>query len=279
VVDQADERRGCLEPKLASKASFARHYFETENLKLLALATHDLRNPIAGILAASQYLLDEAPPILTDEQLQLINSIRSSSQLLLRLVDNILDVSNIESGTVELDCRPTDLLALIHQNLVANRLLGLSKGIRINLVAEDCLPEISIDALRMSEVIDNLVTNAIKFSDAGGEIEIRVARRRNMTAISVRDQGPGMSAEQVQSLCRPFKKGSSSHYVEGRGNGLGLAIARRIVNRHGGRIEIESSVGSGSTFTVLLPISRRTGIRQRKRLLHQTAGGASSAAI
>lgn len=273
VVDPVGDRSDCIERKVSSKASYQRKHFEIDNLKLLAIATHDLRNPIAGILAASQYLFDETASTLSDEHLQLINSIRSSSQLLLRLVDNILDASRIESGTIELDRRPTDLLALIHQNLVANRLLGLSKGIHINLVAEDCLPEVSIDPSRMSEVIDNLVTNAIKFSRPGGEIEIRVARRRNMTAISVRDQGPGIPAEQLRALFRPFQRGSSSHYLEGRGSGLGLAIAKRIVNRHGGRIEIESRVGSGSTFSVLLPISRRSGIRQPKRLLHQTAGG------
>ena len=268
IGDQSD----CREGKISTKASCPRHHFDAENLNLLAIATHDLRNPIAGILAASRYLFDETASTLSDEHLQVINSIRSSSQLLLKLVDNILDVSRIESGTIELDRRPTDLLALIHQNLVANRLLGLSKGIRINLVAEDCLPEISIDPSRMSEVIDNLVTNAIKFSHPGGEIEIRVARRRNMTAISVRDQGPGIPAEQLQSLFRPFRRGSSSYFIEGRGSGLGLAIARRIVNRHGGRIEIETTVGSGSTFTVLLPISRKSGLRQSKHLLYESGG-------
>jgi len=273
VAYSVDDPSDCGEPNVASKASCPQQYCKTENLKLLAIATHDLRNPIAGILAASQYLLDEAGSTLLEEHLQLITSIRSSSQLLLRLVDNILDISRIGSGTIELDCRPTDLLALIHQNLVANRLLGLSKGIRINLVAEDCLPEVSIDPSRMSEVIDNLVTNALKFSHPGGEIEIRVARSRNMTAISVRDQGPGIPAEELQALFRPFQRGSPRYHIEGRGTGLGLAIARRIVNRHGGRIEIESRVGSGSTFTVLLPISRK--IRQSKRLLHGTAGGGS----
>ena len=279
MVDRSGDRSDYLEAKPRSGASQPHRYLMADNLKLLAVATHDLRNPIAGILAASQYLFDETAVSLSDDHRQLINSIRSSSKLLLRLVDNILDASRIESGAIELDCRPTDLLALIHQNLVANRLLGLSKGIRINLIAEDCLPEVSIDPSRMSEVIDNLVTNAIKFSHPGGEIEIRVARRRAMTAISVRDQGPGIPAGQLHSLFRPFQRGSSRYYIEERGSGLGLAIARRIVNRHGGRIEVESRVGSGSMFTVLLPISRRSGIRHLKRRLHEAARGSSASSL
>jgi len=265
----------CLDTDLASKSFFKHAYFDRQGLRKLAFATHDLRNPIAGILAASQYLADETAAVLNSEQREILDSIRSSSRLLLRLVDNILELSKIESGVLKLDCRPTDLLALIHQNLVANRLLGLSKGIRINLVSEKCLPEISVDPSRIAEVIDNLVTNAIKFSHPGGEISIRVARRRNMTAISVCDEGPGISEEHLQSLAT--SQGTfSSHNGDGCGTGLGLAIARRIVTRHGGKIEIRSKVGFGSTFTVLLPISRGRDVRQMKQVLPGTPRGGSN---
>jgi signal transduction histidine kinase len=225
------------------------------NAKFLALATHDLRNPIAGILAASLFLLDEASGLLDEEHARLLESIESSSRLLLRLIDGLLDVSKIEAGISALTSQPTDLRALIERNLVMNRLLANRRGIRIILAAEASVPPVLGDATRLSEVVDNLVANAIKFSPTGGTIEVGVRLEGNMIVMSVRDEGEGIAEDEVESMFKPFQKRRPGRATAEHGSGLGLAIAKGIVQGHGGRIEVESHPGSGSTFTVFLPIS------------------------
>src|SRR6516162_2095038 len=248
------------------------------NAKFLALATHDLRNPIAGILAASLFLLDEASGLLDEEHARLLESIESSSRLLLRLIDGLLDVSKIEAGISALSSQPTDLRALIERNLVMNRLLANRRGIRIILAAEASVPPVLGDATRLSEVIDNLVANAIKFSPTGGTIEVRVRLEGNMIVMSVRDEGEGIAEDEVESMFKPFRKRRAGRATAEHGSGLGLAIAKGIVQGHGGRIEVESHPGSGSTFTVFLPISGKAIASQKRRApAHRVAGGRSTA--
>lgn len=248
------------------------------NAKFLALATHDLRNPIAGILAASLFLLDEVSGLLDEEHARLLESIESSSRLLLRLIDGLLDVSKIEAGISALSCQPTDLRVLIERNLVMNRLLANRRGIRIILAAEASVPVVG-DATRLSEVIDNLVANAIKFSPTGGTIEVRVGLEGKMIVMSVRDEGEGIPEDEVESMFKPFqKKRRAARATAEHGSGLGLAIARGIVQGHGGRIEVESHPGSGSTFTVFLPISGKAIVSHKRQApAHRVAGGRSTA--
>jgi signal transduction histidine kinase len=223
---------------------------------LLALTAHDLRNPIAGILAASQYLLNEPPAPLHEDHIRLLESIQASSHLLLRLVDKVLRSPGLEAGQLPQDAQPTDILALMRQNLTINQVLATNMGIRLTIVADDPPPTIAADPSRLSEVIDNLIANAIKFSPRGGTVEIRLGRRDHMALISVRDQGSGIAAADFRKVFEPFQKGRNhTRRGPGAGLGLGLAIVKRIVESYGGTVEIESQVGLGSTFTVLLPIS------------------------
>jgi signal transduction histidine kinase len=226
-------------------------------MELLAVASHDLRNPISGILASSSYLLEDASPRLNADHCRLLESIESASRFLLRLLDGMLELSKIESGNLRFDFQPTEILPLIDQSLLMNRSLAQNKGIRMKVASDGSTPRIIADPSRVCEVMDNLLTNAIKFSLPGGSIEVRVSRRRNMTAIEVGDTGPGIPPNEVERVFEPFRKGRSLGDSGQRGTGLGLAIVKRIVEGHGGQVEVESHVGKGSVFTVLLPNSRR----------------------
>jgi len=225
------------------------------NAKLLALAAHDLRNPIAGILAASQFLLEDAPSQLNDESSRLLESIESSSLFLLRLVDDILEFAEMRSGKVRFHFEPTDIVALINQSIVMNRSLTESKEIRVVVVKEIDIPSIKADLGRVSKIIDRLLTNAVRSSPRGRTIEIRVGLRQNLTTISVRDEGSGIPANQRENVFEAFRKDRNAEESGERGTGLGLAIVKQVVEAHGGQVEVESQVGHGSTFTVLLPIS------------------------
>lgn len=224
--------------------------------EMLAVASHDLRNPIAGILASSRYLLEDASKQLNKDQCQLLESIESAGGFLLLLLDRILELSEIESGNLPFDFQQTDIVSLVEQNLLMNRSLAQTKGIRIAITGDGHIPPILADAARVSEVVDNLLTNAIKFSLPGGRIEVRVWRRKNVTAIAVRDEGPGIPASEFKHVFEPFHRICTASEPGQRGTGLGLAIAKCIVEGHGGEIEVKSRVGQGSTFTILLPNSQ-----------------------
>jgi signal transduction histidine kinase len=235
------------------------------SMELLASASHDLRNPISGILASSSYLLEDASAQLNEEQCRLLESIGSASRFLLRLLDGMLELSGIESGNLRFNLQPTDVLPLIDQSILMNRALAQNKGIRMVVTSDESTPRIVADPSRVGEVIDNLLTNAIKFSLPGGSIEVHVSRRRDMTAIAISDNGPGIPPNETKLVFEPFKKGRTLHDSGRQGAGLGLAIVKRIVEGHGGRVEIESSVGEGSIFTVLFPNAQKSRIPKQPR--------------
>jgi hypothetical protein len=136
-----------------------------------------------------------------------------------------------------------------------NRPLAERRQIGINVIAQDALPLISIDSHKIYQVIDNLVTNAIKFSSPGTKIEIRIHVEGEFATISVQDQGPGIPANERRAVFRLFQTARGRNTPNATGTGLGLAIAKRIVEAHGGRLLLDSRVGKGSTFTVALPVS------------------------
>jgi signal transduction histidine kinase len=235
-----------------------------QKLESLALAAHDLRNPIAGILAASECLLDDSCLLPDGDHVRLLESIKNSSLSLLRLVEQLMDdVTDPGNEQTHLDIQDIDIVSLIKNNLTLNQLLARSKQIQLTLAVEEPHLTIKADPWQVSEVIDNLVSNAIKFSPPGGSIEIQVGLRNNMAFISVRDQGAGIPTTDLPTIFQPYQRGGNTRKRE-RGNGLGLAIVKHIVESYQGRIEIESTVGRGSTFTISLPLSagqvRRSGV-------------------
>jgi signal transduction histidine kinase len=214
-----------------------------------------LRNPIAGILAASECLLDESFLCPSGDHVQLLESIRNSSRSLLRLLDRFMDAASPSSTQAYPDFQDTDIVLLARNNLTINQLLARSKGIQLTLTVEEPPSAIQADPSQVSEVIDNLVANAIKFSPPRGLIDIRVGRRDNMAYISVQDQGPGIPTTVLSTIYETHQKGSNRRRRRKRDTGLGLTIVKRIVEGHRGLIEIETKVGRGSTVTVLLPVS------------------------
>jgi signal transduction histidine kinase len=228
---------------------------ESPEVSFLMAVAHDLRNPIAGALAASQYLLEDAARSLDEEQSDLLRSIESSSQIALQLIDDMLEISTIQSGNLRLNLQPADILALIDQNLRLNRLLGERKGTRLDVITNGPVPAIRADLLRMNRVFGDLLRNAIELSPPAGRIEIRVGTEGGRAMISVRDEGPGFSAEELEATFDPFHRPRT--YRRSAELGLRLAIVKRTVEAHGGQVRVESKVGHGSTFTILLPISIR----------------------
>ena len=167
------------------------------------------------------------------------------------LVNDLLDVSVIESGKLELRREPLDLAQLLRQRVRFFRLLAERKGITI----DEKIPlnqVLRLDPGRMEQVIDNLVSNAVKYSPSGARVEVSLGPEGRHTRLAVRDEGPGLSTDDQQRLFGSFQRLSSTPTGGEKSTGLGLAITRRIVQAHGGSIEVDSAPGQGSSFAVLL---------------------------
>jgi PAS domain S-box-containing protein len=221
--------------------------------EFLGMAAHDMRTPIGRILSLTRFLIDEVATVLTEEQLRFLYDIRSSSQFTLQWIDNCLEVSSIESGNFHLDLRPSDLRKLLEHNVRISAELAQQKHIHVGLQVEGALPRLSFDTGKIEQVLNNLISNAVKFSQPDTTIEVRARAQDFGVLISVRDQGPGIPEAERDKLFQSFGRTSVRSITTERSTGLGLAIARKIVEEHGGRIWMESQVDVGSTFLFTLP--------------------------
>ena len=219
-----------------------------ELLTFLAGIAHDLKNPISA-LKLSWQAMRRMPDALDSEQLE-----RLDRQLdrLTRLIGDLLDAVRIEAGHLELEFEDLDLRFCVREMVELYE--PTSPDHTVVLDVPDHPVEIRADPLRVEQVISNLLSNAIKFSPEGGRVDVQVRVAGKMAEVSVTDPGIGIAPEDLPKLFKPFARGAFSKDVSA-GAGLGLSVARRIVEAHGGRIDVESTLGEGSTFRVGLPLA------------------------
>jgi signal transduction histidine kinase len=229
-----------------------------EKNRFLGIAAHDLRNPLNAIQMYSEFLLDEAADALNQEQMGFVSIIHSSSRFMLELVNDLLDVAKIESGKLELELSNTDLVRLIERNVVLNSAMASKKQIELHFEHDDYVPNVQIDTSKIEQVLNNLITNALKFSSSGSVIKVNLVRTDNEVILSVKDQGQGIPSDDLDKLFKPFQRTSVKTTGGEESTGLGLAIVRKIVLGHKGRVWVESEVGSGTTFYVALPLNPAT---------------------
>jgi len=242
--------------ELAKKNAELARLNEQKN-RFLGLAAHDLRNPLEVIDVYSRFLLDEAAGRLDEEQLDFVRTISRSSTFMLALVEDLLDVSKIEAGRLELDLAEVDLRELAARNVELNRRLAERKEINILFESPEEIPRLRLDAFKLEQVLNNLVGNAVKFSPRGAAVRVGLRRDDEGVVLYVRDEGPGVPAGELEKLFEPFTRRSARGSEGEKGTGLGLAIVKRIVEGHGGRISVESEPGAGATFAVSLPTKHR----------------------
>jgi PAS domain S-box-containing protein len=227
-----------------------------EKNRLLGMAAHDLRNPLSIVNTASAFLLDDASKHLPEvKRAEFLRRINSGSKFMLRLIDDLLDVAKIEAGKLDLELREGDLCALIEENLAINRMLADNKSIRLDFALESGLPPLRFDRDKVEQVLNNLVSNALKFSAPGTTVTVLASRGDGNVVVSVRDQGQGIPTEELDQLFKPFGRTSVRGTAGEKSSGLGLAICRKIVEGHGGRIWAESELGKGSVFSFSLPVT------------------------
>ncbi len=242
---------------IVEKSKLYQQLLELNELKnrFLGIAAHDLRNPLAAVIGFADLLANARLGPVTDQQRMALGHIDRSAAIMLALVNDLLDVSAIESGKLTLHRKPTELTSYLKSCHESNSLLAQGKNIRLTLEPQGELPALDIDPARMSQVLGNLIANAIKYSFPGTTTRLRAARVGNEVHIAVVDEGQGIPEADLPKLFQDFGKASVRPTAGEKSIGLGLAICRRIVEAHGGRIWCESRVGKGSTFTVAIPCS------------------------
>jgi signal transduction histidine kinase len=244
-----------LHRELARKNVELQKLNEQKN-RFLGMAAHDLRSPLGVILNYAEFLETEAGPVLNEEQREFVTTIKDTSQFMLTLVEDLLDVSTIESGQLRLNLQPVDLVRLVARNVALNRALAAKKEIAVEFEAPAAEAGLDCDAGKIEQVLNNLIGNAVKFSHRGTRVQVRLTGDDAAVTIAVADHGQGIPAAELPRLFRPFSKISVRSTAGEQSTGLGLAICRKVIEGHGGRIRVESEVGKGSTFFVTLPRHR-----------------------
>jgi two-component system sensor histidine kinase/response regulator len=243
------------EDALARKSTELAALDEQKN-QFLGMAAHDLRNPMAVILNYCEFILGGYVGTVTPEQAKFISTMKRSSEFMLKLVNDLLDVSKIEAGSVNLELEPTDLAALLTQNTALNRVLASKRDIRLELEVAADLPTMELDAAKIEQVLNNLLSNAVKFSNPGDVVNIRATHGDGRISISVADHGPGIPPNDMGKLFTAFGRTSIRSASGEKDTGLGLLIVKRILEAHHGGIRVESEPGKGTTFVVTLPTAR-----------------------
>ena len=216
---------------------------------VLAVVAHDLRNPLNTVSMAVSLMLESTPVDRVQERRQ-VEIVRRATDRMNRMIQDLLDVKRMESGRLALDARPESPVGLINDTIDMLRPLAAGSTIRLEANVEEGLPQVLADSARIQQVLSNLVGNAVKFTPRNGRISITAEPAEGEVRFGVIDTGPGIPAEQLPHIFGRFWQAKAS---DRRGIGLGLAIAKGIVEAHSGKIWVESHVGLGSTFYFTLP--------------------------
>ena len=223
--------------------------------EFLANMSHELRTPLNAIIGFSEVLAEGLFGDVNDKQAEYLTDILESGRHLLSLINDILDLSKIEAGRMDLEPTLFDLPAAIDNTLILVRERAQRREIRLSRAVDDRLGTIRADERKVKQVLLNLLSNALKFTPEGGKVDVRAREKAGAAEVSVADTGVGISPEDQQAVFEEFRQvGASSKKSEG--TGLGLAISRKLIELHGGRLWLESALGAGSTFTFTLPLEK-----------------------
>ena len=221
--------------------------------EFLANMSHELRTPLHTVIGFSELLAEETKGPLNDSQKRFVGHIHRDSQHLLTLINEILDLSKIEAGKLQLRREPLDIAEVLDDALSSIRPQALQKSISIEMSAAGPL-RINGDRLRLKQILYNLLSNAVKFTPDGGRIQIEAEPVNGFARISVNDSGIGIAPQHHESIFDTFHQVGENAIGTREGTGLGLPITRRLVEGHGGRIWLDSEPGKGSRFTFTIPL-------------------------
>ncbi len=245
-------RRHSAQLRRLAEAAYAAQIAAEAKDRFLATASHELRTPMNAIVGAADLMARQAPP---DADTDLLESLRTASGSLVRHLDDLLDLARIAAGRIDFDPRPFATGPFFAQIRSLWLPRAQARGLALTFEIDPTLPEgLDGDAHRLQQILSNLISNAVKFTDAGG-VTVSASRRDGIVTIAVRDTGAGLDAQAAARLFQPFSQGSSGTASRHGGSGLGLSIARGLAARMGGTITLETRPGAGCLFQVQLPMA------------------------
>jgi signal transduction histidine kinase len=247
--EQLEERNRILEMRNLVES-------EANRLKSMFLAgmSHELRTPLDSIIGSSDLLLSDGKSKLTPTQRDHISDILNSGNHLLQLINDILDLARVEAGKMDIEPEPFSPKKALDEVRSVVSVLAVERQIELTVRVDPSLRMVVLDPLRFKQILYNLVSNAIKFTDPGGKVTVSLAPRGGRKiSLSVKDTGIGISPADLPRLFREFEQlesGPERHY---QGSGLGLSLTKKLVDLMGGTVSVRSALQKGSTFTVVLP--------------------------
>jgi two-component system, OmpR family, sensor kinase len=241
-----------------------------EKNRLLGVVAHDLRNPLGIILSCSQFLGDELSDLMNQEQREILSVIRTRVEFMRQLIDELLNFAKYDLSTPELRQDEADIVALVQNAVSLNSVLAARKSIQLKFASDSEGLILLLDKTKMEQVLNNLVSNAIKFSFRGTTVDVEIRHDHESVVISVKDQGKGIPANEFDQLFKPFQETTVAPTAGESSTGLGLMIVQKIVTAHHGSIKVESEVGKGTVFYVSLPVMVKTRTTEAANALIST---------
>lgn len=260
IQDLADEFNKMAAALKASQQRLGAANIELEQAsklksEFLANMSHELRTPLNSIIGFAEILSDQPFGPAHPKQQKYMNNIHNSGQHLLQLINDILDLSKIESGKLELNYHEFAVTDILEETRSTIRTMADKKNITLNIDVDAELATIAADKAKIKQIMFNLLSNAVKFTPPGGQIDIEAGKREGLAVISVKDTGIGISKKDQELIFEQFRQVSGSDSREFEGTGLGLALTKKLVELHGGNISVTSELGRGSKFTFTVPIN------------------------
>jgi signal transduction histidine kinase len=223
----------------------------------LANMSHELRTPLNGIIGFSEMLIGRYFGEMNAKQDEYLNDIHASARRLLNLINDLLDLSKVEAGKYELHEESVDLGEIVRQAVHDHRDSLARAGLSVDVQLADNLPSLRADGIKLRQVIDNVLANAIKFTNAGGRIAIEASRQPDgQIRLSIADSGIGITPAELGRVFKVFEQANSQHSRKYQGTGLGLPLVKAFTELHGGTVSLTSAVGSGTVVAVTLPAER-----------------------
>jgi two-component system, NtrC family, sensor kinase len=245
ALGQLDEKSHQLERASRHKSEF------------LASMSHELRTPLNAIIGFSQVLRERLFGDVNEKQQEYLDDVLASANHLLALINDVLDLSKVEAGQVDLEVESFSLRDVLEHGVVMVRERAMTDAVDVSVAAAPDADLVAGDERRVRQVVFNLLSNAVKFTPAGGSVDVRADRIDGEVRISVKDTGPGIAVEDQERIFEEFQQ-TEAGAAQPEGTGLGLALSKRLVELHGGRIWVESAPDQGSTFVFTLPVRSAT---------------------
>jgi signal transduction histidine kinase len=233
------------------------HLIQLNTMKdlFLSTASHELKTPLTSVIGYAELLDDQGQRLTQAQRAEFLGRLRTEAERLMSLIEDILDLTRLESGKFSLNKTPFAVSEVAREAVETMRGLAGKHGVAIRESYETGLPELLLDEVKMRQVVTNLLTNAVKFSPSGGTVDVRVSREPRWVRIDVADHGPGVSPDEATHIFELFGQGVSEVARADAGVGIGLHLVKRISELHGGHVGVNSVPGEGSTFWVRLPIT------------------------